>query len=127
MEAAPDLRDVVVESFSAYSAGDMTFLENHISHQPGAHALGADPSEWWADAAAILKDAEAEASDGIRFVRARSRRGAKGVWAGLSPRMPGSNSLTAARGRSATRAFTTSRRGLGGWCRDTGRSGFLTT
>ena len=68
MEAAPDLRDVVVESFSAFSAGDMTFLENHISCQPGAHALGADPSEWCADAAAILKAAEAEASDGIRFV-----------------------------------------------------------
>jgi hypothetical protein len=68
MEAAPDLRDVVVESFAAYSAGDLTFLESHISRQPGTHALGADPSEWWPDAAAILKSAEAEVSDGIRFV-----------------------------------------------------------
>jgi hypothetical protein len=68
MEAAPDLRDVVVESFTAYSAGDLAFLESHISHQPGAHALGADPSEWWPDAAAMLQAAEAEASDGIRFV-----------------------------------------------------------
>ena len=68
MEAAPDLRDVVVASFAAYSAGDLTFLESHISHQPGAHALGADPSEWWPDAAAILESATAEAAEGIRFV-----------------------------------------------------------
>ena len=69
MEAAPDLRDVVVESFAAYSAGgDLTFIENHISRQPGTHALGADPSEWWADAAAILQAAAAEASAGLTFV-----------------------------------------------------------
>src|SRR5919106_1362911 len=68
MEAAPDLRDVVVASFAAYSAGDLTFLESHISRQPGTHALGGDPSEWWRDAAAILESAAAEADEGIRFV-----------------------------------------------------------
>jgi hypothetical protein len=32
MEPAPDLRDVVVESFAAVSAGDLAYFDHHISN-----------------------------------------------------------------------------------------------
>ena len=56
---------VVFQSFAAISTRDVAYFDHHISNQLGTHALGTDPSEWWADAAAI-REGVAEAA-GLNF------------------------------------------------------------
>jgi SnoaL-like protein len=53
MEAAPELRDLVLRYYVASAQGDSTFLDALIDRDPGALVVGTDPSEWWVGGPAI--------------------------------------------------------------------------
>ncbi len=47
MEHSDQLRDLMLRFYEATTAGDISFLENHLSRQDGTVFVGTDPNEWW--------------------------------------------------------------------------------
>jgi hypothetical protein len=40
------LRDIIVGWFEAVARGDASWVERHVSRQPGSRVVGTDPGEW---------------------------------------------------------------------------------
>jgi adenylate cyclase len=47
MEQSDELRDLMLRFYEAVNAGDLSFVERHVSRQEGAVFVGTDPNEWW--------------------------------------------------------------------------------
>jgi len=60
MESSTELRDLVLRSYQSLTAGDRSFLEQIISHQPGVLNIGTDPKEWWSGYDTFLQVAVAQ-------------------------------------------------------------------
>lgn len=60
MESSTELRDLMLRFYQSLTAGDRTFLEQTISHQPGVLNIGTDPKEWWSGYDTFLQVAEAQ-------------------------------------------------------------------
>ncbi len=60
MEKSTEIRDLILRSYQAMTAGDMAFLERHISHEPDTTSIGTDPGEWWVGFDTIVRIARAQ-------------------------------------------------------------------
>ena len=47
MERSDELRDVMLQFYSALSSGDLAFIDRHFSTDEAVRGIGTDPSEWW--------------------------------------------------------------------------------
>lgn len=47
MERSTELRDVLLQLYSALSSGDVSFFDRHFSTSPDVRGIGTDPDEWW--------------------------------------------------------------------------------
>jgi hypothetical protein len=47
MEPSAGLRDLTARFYQALSTGDVSFLGQIVSQQPGVLNVGSDPQEWW--------------------------------------------------------------------------------
>jgi ketosteroid isomerase-like protein len=47
MERSDELRDVMLQFYSALSSGDLSFIDRHFSTAEEVRGIGTDPSEWW--------------------------------------------------------------------------------
>ena len=47
MEQSGELRDLMLRFYEAVNAGDLSFVERHVSRDNGAVFVGTDPNEWW--------------------------------------------------------------------------------
>ena len=65
MEPSPELRDIITGWFEFASKGDTSWMERHVSSQPGVRLVGTDPNEWFeaGDVGDFLKE-EAHALGG---------------------------------------------------------------
>lgn len=60
MESSTELRDLMLRFYQALTAGDTSFAEQFISHQPGVLNIGTDPKEWWAGYDTFVQVAKAQ-------------------------------------------------------------------
>ena len=65
MEQAPELKDVVLRLYEAFSRGDADLMERLTSRQEGLVFIGTDPGEWFEDLASIRHLVQAQAGAGI--------------------------------------------------------------
>ena len=68
MERAPELRDVVLRLYEAFSRGDADLMERLTSRREGLVFIGTDPGEWLEDLAGIRRLVQAQAGAGITVV-----------------------------------------------------------
>jgi adenylate cyclase len=72
MEQSDELRDLTLRFYEAVNAGDLSFVERHVSRQEGAVFVGTDPDEWWEGYEAFLEamraQEEAVGGDGLQIV-----------------------------------------------------------
>lgn len=72
MEHSAELRDLTVRFYEAVNAGDLSFVERHVSRDQGALFVGTDPNEWWegyeAFVEAMRAQEEAIEGDGPQIV-----------------------------------------------------------
>jgi ketosteroid isomerase-like protein len=72
MEQSDELRDLTLRIYEAVHAGDLSFVERHLSRQEGAVFVGTDPNEWWEGYEAFLEatraQEEAMGGDGLQIV-----------------------------------------------------------
>jgi hypothetical protein len=54
LEHAPELRDLTLRLYEALSIGDVAYLEQRISREPGVLGIGTDPQEWWPDHTSLV-------------------------------------------------------------------------
>jgi ketosteroid isomerase-like protein len=47
MERSEELRDVMLQFYSALSSGDLSFIDRHFSTADDVRGIGTDPTEWW--------------------------------------------------------------------------------
>ena len=47
MERSDELRDVMLQFYSALSSGDLSFIDRHFSTADEVRGIGTDPHEWW--------------------------------------------------------------------------------
>ena len=85
MERSDELRDLTLRFYEALNAGDLSFLERHISRQEGAVFVGTDPNEWWEGSDAFVEEmrAQSEAMGGMQIVpgQVQAYREGKVGWA----------------------------------------------
>jgi hypothetical protein len=55
MESSKELRDLTLRSYEAMARGDISFLEQLLSKEPGVLSLGTDPNEWWSGYSTIIE------------------------------------------------------------------------
>jgi ketosteroid isomerase-like protein len=60
MESSPELRDLTLRFYQALSTGDVSFLEQFLSQQPGVLNIGSDPTEWWSGYDTFLQVSKAQ-------------------------------------------------------------------
>jgi hypothetical protein len=60
MESSPELRALTLRFYQALTAGDLPFLEQFISPQPGVLNIGSDPTEWWSGRESFIEAAKAQ-------------------------------------------------------------------
>lgn len=46
MQASTELRTIIAGWFESVAKGDLSWVENHISHRAGVRLVGTDPAEW---------------------------------------------------------------------------------
>ena len=55
MEQSADLRELMLRAYEAYTKGDLSFIESHLSSQDDVLVIGTDPQEWWTGQADIMQ------------------------------------------------------------------------
>jgi ketosteroid isomerase-like protein len=60
MEQSDELRDLTLRFYEAVNAGDLSFVERHVSRQEGAVFVGTDPNDWWEGYEALLEAMRAQ-------------------------------------------------------------------
>ena len=72
MEQSDELRDLTLRIYEAVHAGDLSFIERHVSRHEGAVFIGTDPNEWWVGYEAFLETIRAQeeemGGDGLQIV-----------------------------------------------------------
>ena len=46
MRASTELEDLIAGYFNAFTAGDVEWVDRHVSRDPALRLIGTDPSEW---------------------------------------------------------------------------------
>ncbi len=90
MEPSTELKDLTLRSYEAFSSGDHSFFDRHLSHQDGVLAIGTDPNEWWAGYATIFKvfKAQMEEMGGFSLIAGAPQAYSEGSvgWAADQPK-----------------------------------------
>ena len=47
MQPSSELRDLMIRYWEAFTHGDISFVEAHLSADPGILGVGTDPEEWY--------------------------------------------------------------------------------
>lgn len=47
MQASPELRELVLQTYAAMASGDVSFYDRHLAQYDGVLVIGSDPDEWW--------------------------------------------------------------------------------
>jgi ketosteroid isomerase-like protein len=68
VEQAPELREIVLRLYEAFSRGDADLMERVTSHRDGLVFIGTDPTEWYEEIAPIRQMLQAQAGAGITVV-----------------------------------------------------------
>jgi hypothetical protein len=68
MQPSPELQDLTQRIAQAVGAGDITFLERHISRQADVAFLGTDPDEWWTDLVGLSQALAAQREVGVAVI-----------------------------------------------------------
>ncbi len=64
MERSTELQDLIRAASEAYSSGDTSFIDRHVSREAGVRLIGSDPNEWFEgeQAAEVLKQEAQQSS-----------------------------------------------------------------
>jgi ketosteroid isomerase-like protein len=73
MQQAPEIKDMVMRLYEAFSRGDADLMEQVTSHQPGLVFIGSDPNEWYEEIAPIRQLLQAQAEAGITVIPGEAR------------------------------------------------------
>jgi len=68
MQQAPELRDVLVRLYEAFSRGDADLIAQLTSRQEGLVFIGTDPDEWFEDVGNVRRLVQAQAGAGVTVI-----------------------------------------------------------
>jgi ketosteroid isomerase-like protein len=60
MERSPELEELTLRMYEAFSRGDSAFIEGLMSRREGVLTIGTDPDEWWGDYASLTRALRAQ-------------------------------------------------------------------